>query len=227
MSSLPFHSQPVDVALSEIASMPANTINWPPALNRFTQSGEADDWVGRVNSSAGVDIVALAESQRRIERIETARAVCRPDPGSVAEIYAQRPSGEWARLGIPRSVHDQVLVRLVNAGAEGVVFSGPMPDYTFANHQTQVKLLRSLGLIISSGTAPDRCPGGSAPGYRYTLHTPVCLDRPAGVSFIDVWGVVRRDADEFADYKSAVIDYRRDVAFERLERAIAEIERLR
>jgi hypothetical protein len=225
--SSPWHKQP-DWAESLEDVSPLLPFN--PVLNLFDLSGNAIDWCGYVNSDGGFDPAEVNASEARIQKHAADIQKYGAEIDSTPKLlWYMRRSGNWVRIGIPRSVWTEVLSPLVRAGESGWVFSGGRPDGLTANHQTCCARLRRLGLIISAGPAPDRNEdGGSLTGFRYTLHSMILEDLPLDADLYPTESLLLQAiemAPEFEKFKLGVIQKRASHAALTLKTALERLLR--
>jgi hypothetical protein len=83
--------------------------------------------------------------------------------------YIYNAIGDFWYQAIFKIASFNYLMRLRNAGSNGIIYSGKNPDITLNDGRRSISDLRQLGIFISTTNASSE----SEAGHRYTLHTEV------------------------------------------------------
>lgn len=165
---------------------------------KFTHISESQDYdhlidahalggTVHINRIGGVHPRSAKANRRRIELFYqyTKQLKQWPDRYSMP-FYIHNAIGDFWYPVITPSASFNYLIRLRNAGANGVIYSGRTPEITLNDGRRSITALRHLGIPISTTNAGSE----SEDGNRYTLHTDVRDRLPKDANELELFPLV-------------------------------------
>lgn len=197
-----------------------NPRNWEPRDNKQDKdSGLLEGNYGHVNVPGAVHPDTVKSTVSRVNRYHSAHVedqIGRLDALGTLR-YCLHPDGKWYMFLLPK-YQDRFLQELIEAGRDGIIFSGTSPQTEKNNLRKWVSYIRQLGICISTCPVhPTERPQGDMHASRYTLHSDIRLVPPEGAEIGDLLTACRPIVKPFIVNRKAAMKLKFEKALQKIE----------